>query len=68
MQAPNEPKPDARPWCEACRLRRATTFCCRHKVDLCTECAIGHDDAKSCFWRAAVPIRLVVSKQMSLGF
>jgi hypothetical protein len=59
---------NARPWCQACNLRKATTYCCRHQVNLCTDCASEHDDHKSCYWRAAVPVRLVASKQLELAF
>jgi hypothetical protein len=61
-------KGDAWPRCQKCGAGAvAKTYCCRHRLDLCVECAADHDDHSTCYFRGAVPIRLTASKQLRLA-
>ena len=59
---------DNRPTCAICHTVESTVRCNFHRLELCPECARNHDDHRTCYFSASVPIRLQASRQMSLNF
>lgn len=64
-----------KPECARCRARESDVWCCSHQIALCRGCTMEHENEasrregfRSCYWAAAVPLRLMRSEQLPLFF
>jgi hypothetical protein len=55
------------PICRECKAADAKTFCCIHKINLCSQCAEIHQGT-ACYFEAAIAIGKTREVQGKLQF